>query len=191
MNDRYIIWILPGSDTIKNIDEALVCAYDDENANTTMSGIPVILMSKKTFGSLHKGMIDALGMGARALLYTSGYDAGRKSAPVVIRHWECNTLEEILSATIQQFARYGWLLLKDVKVSGDKNEITCIVDKSFESNGYEGLSQTNTCYFLEGFLCGYMEIVFNRQNMMCEEVSCQAKGNEVCQFVIKPKFWEE
>jgi len=104
-----------------------------------------------------------LGKGARALSHTSGYDAGRKSAPVVIRHWECNTLEEILSATIQQFARYGWLLLKDVKVSGDKNEITCIVDKSFESNGYKGLSQTNTCYFLEGFLYGYMEIVFNMQ----------------------------
>ncbi|NIA03249.1 MAG: hypothetical protein GWP12_01740 [Nitrospirae bacterium] len=43
-----------------------------------MSSIPVILMSKKTFGSLHKGMINTLKNGARALLYTSGYDAGRK-----------------------------------------------------------------------------------------------------------------
>jgi hypothetical protein len=75
-----------------------------------MSSIPVIQMSKKNFGSLHKGMIDALEKGARALLYTSGYD----------------------------------------------------VNKSFESNGCEGLS-----------------LVFNRQNMMCEEVSCQAQ------------FWEE
>jgi predicted hydrocarbon binding protein len=169
----------------------LVCAYDDEKACTTLGGIPVILMSKKTFGSLHKGMSDALGKGARALLYTSGYTAGKKSAPVVIRQWDCNSLEETLSATIQQFARYGWLLLKDIKVSEDENEITCIVDKSFESIGYKDLTQTNTCYFLEGFMCGYMEIVFNKQNMICEEVSCQAKGDKFCQFVIKPKFWKE
>ncbi|NIA03250.1 MAG: hypothetical protein GWP12_01745 [Nitrospirae bacterium] len=36
-----------------------------------------------------------------------------------------------------------------------------------------------------------MEIVFNKHDMICEEVSCQTKGNEFCQFVIKPKFWEE
>ncbi|MDF1557623.1 MAG: XylR N-terminal domain-containing protein [ANME-2 cluster archaeon] len=176
---------------IKSIDETLFIEFDDENANTTISGVPVIFMSKKTLGSLLKGMIGALGEGARPLLYLSGYIAGQKSAPVVIRHWECKNLDEKLSATIQQFARYGWLLLKDIKMSEDKKEITCLVEKSFESQAYYGKSDTSICYFLKGFLCGYMEIICNKENMICEEVTCQAKGDTVCQFVIKPKFWKE
>lgn len=176
---------------IKTIDETLLCEYDDKNANTTVSGVPVIFMSKKTLGSLLKGMIDALGMGARPVLYTSGYNAGKKSAPVVIKQWECRNLEETLSATIQQFARYGWLLLKDVRLSDDGDEIICTVEKCFEAKEHKGKSDTSICYFIEGFMCGYMEIVYNKENMICEEISCQAKGDDACKFIIKPKFWKE
>ncbi|MBW6518056.1 MAG: XylR N-terminal domain-containing protein [ANME-2 cluster archaeon] len=176
---------------IKSIDETLFIEFDDENANTTISDVPVMFMSKRTMSSLLKGMIGALGIGARPLLYTSGYNAGYKSAPVVMEHWDCKTLDETLSATIQQFARYGWLLLKEVTLSEDGNEITCKVEKSFESRGYNGKNDTSICNFLEGFLCGYMEIVFNKENMVCEETTCQAKGDPFCQFVIKHKFWKE
>ncbi len=176
---------------IKNIDETLFIEFDDENACTTISGVPVMFMSKKTMSSLCMGMIGALGKGARPLLYTSGYNAGCKSAPVVIKQWDCKNLDETLKATIQQFARYGWLLLKEVTLSEDGNEITCKVEKSFESLAYNGKSETSICYFLEGFICSYMEIVFNKENMVCEETTCQAQGDAFCQFVIKRKFWKE
>ncbi|KAF5413105.1 MAG: hypothetical protein C5S43_00805 [Candidatus Methanocomedens sp.] len=52
---------------IKNIDETLFIEFDDENANTTISGVPVMFISKKTMGSLIKGMIDTLGEGVRPL----------------------------------------------------------------------------------------------------------------------------
>ena len=177
--------------SIKAIDEALFIELDDDNANITISGVPVIVMSKSTFGSLHKGILDALGKGARPMFYTSGYDAGKNSAPVVIRQWECETTDEIISATTQQFARYGWLILRDIELSGNQREITCTVIKSVEAMTHTGKSDTPVCYFLEGFMCGYMEVVFNMEDMVCEEVSCQAMGNDVCRFVIKPKFWEE
>lgn len=176
---------------IKTIDEALSIKFDDDNADITISGVPVMVMSKETFGSLHKGVIDALGKGARPMFYTSGYNAGKKSAPVVIRQWECETTDEIISATIQQFTRYGWLLLNDIILSDDQREITCTVIKSVEAMTHTGKSDTPICYFLEGFMCGYMEVVFNKKDMVCEEVSCQAMGDDVCRFVIKPKFWEE
>lgn len=176
---------------IKSIDETLFIEFDDDNANTTISGVPAMFMSKKTMGSLIKGMIDALGEGVRPLLYTSGYNAGRKSAPVVIRQWDCKNLDETLNATTQQFARYGWLLLKDATLSEDGREISCMVEKSFESQAYNGKCGTSVCYFIEGFLCGYMEIVYNKENLVCEETTCQAKGDAACRFVIKPKFWEE
>ena len=71
--------------SIKTIDEALFIELDDDNANITISGVPVIVMSKESFGLLHKGVLDALGKCARPMLYTSGYNAGKNSAPVVIR----------------------------------------------------------------------------------------------------------
>ena len=176
---------------IKNIDDTLFIEFDDENACTTISGVPVMFISKTTMGSLIKGMIEALGEGVRPLLYTSGYKAGRKSAPVVISHWDCKNLEETLSATAQQFAHYGWLLLKDVKLSEDGREIICMVEKSFENQAYQGKSDHSNCYFLEGFLCGYMEVVYNKENLVCEETACSTSGDKACQFVIKPKFWNE
>ncbi len=177
--------------SIKAIDEALFIELDDDNANITISDVPVIVMSKSTFGSLHKGILDALGKGARPMFYTSGYDAGKNSALVVIRQWECETTDEIISATTQQFARYGWIILRDIELSGNQREITCTVIKSVEAMTHTGKSDTPVCYFLEGFMCGYMEVVFNMEDMVCEEVSCQAMGDDVCRFVIKPKFWEK
>ena len=43
--------------SIKTIDEALFIELDDDNANIAISGVPVIVMSKSTFGSLHKGVL--------------------------------------------------------------------------------------------------------------------------------------
>ena len=48
---------------MKTLEEALELEYDSANANVTVSGVPIILVSKSTIGVLHKELISVLGRG--------------------------------------------------------------------------------------------------------------------------------
>jgi predicted hydrocarbon binding protein len=176
---------------MKTLEEAMRLEYDDENANVTVSGIPVILMSKSTFGVLHKELLTVLGRSAEGVLYHAGYEAGRKGFKLVAQWWDFDTKnrEEIISAYAQQFARFGWLNLETVEVNDQKNEITITVKNSFETRKYGGQADRPVCHYIRGFLCGFAEVAFNMESLRCDEVKCQGIGDEICKFVLKPMFW--
>lgn len=172
---------------MKSIEEACILEFDDANASVNMSDVPIIMMSRQVFGALHKGMVATLGRGAKALLYTSGYNAGKRSVQAVVSAWDCKSPEEIIEATKKQYAHYGWFNLLNVSKAGD--ELIVKVTNSFEIPCYEGKATEPVCHFLEGFLCSYLEEVYSMEDLVGEEVRCQAMGAEICEFVLRPKFW--
>ncbi len=172
---------------MKSIDEACILEFDDTNASVNMSDIPIIMMSRQAFGALHKGMVTTLGRGAKALLYTSGYNAGKDSVAAVVSAWDCKSPEEIIEATKKQYAHYGWCNILEVSRTDDGLNVKVI--NSFEIPEYRGKAKEPVCHFLEGFLCSYLEIVYSMEGLVCEEVRCQAMGDDICEFVLKPKFW--
>lgn len=172
---------------MKTTEEACVLEFDDANTSVIMSGVPIIMMSRQAFGALHKGMVTTLGRGAKALLYTSGYNAGKVSLAAVVSAWDCKSTEEIIEATRKQYAHYGWFNLREVSREGDVLNVK--VTNSFEIPCYAGKATEPVCHFLEGFLCSYLEAVYSMENLVGEEVRCQAMGDEICEFVLRPKFW--
>ena len=174
---------------MKTLEEALKLEYDSANANVTVSGVPIILMSKSTFGVLHKELISVLGRNAEGVLYHAGYEAGKKGFKLMKQWWNFETREEIISAYAQQFSRFGWLNLENVEVNDQKNVVTIITKNSFEARKYGGQSDKPVCHYIRGFLCGFAETAFGMESMRCDEVRCQGRGDDVCEFVLTPMFW--
>jgi predicted hydrocarbon binding protein len=174
---------------MKTLEEAMKMEYDDANANVTVSGIPVILMSKSTFGTFHKELIAVLGRGAEGVLYHAGYEASKKGFKLMAQWWDFKNREEIISAYKQQFPRFGWLNLEKVEVNDQKKEVIVAVKNSFETRKYAGQAEKPVCHYVRGYLCGFAESAFGFEDLRCYEVKCQGRGDEVCEFILNPMFW--
>lgn len=176
---------------MRTLEEALKLEYDSANANVTVSGVPIILMSKSTFGVLHKELISVLGRGAEGVLYHAGYEGGRTGFKHIARWWDFDVKdrEEIISAYAQMLSRFGWLNLEDVEVDDQKTEVVITAKNCFETLKYAGHADKPVCHYIRGFLCGFVESAFGMESLRCDEVSCQGRGDEICKFVLKPMFW--
>jgi len=174
---------------MKLLDEAFRITFDDKNADVKVSDVPVILMSKKTFGMIHKELVSVLGRKGESLLYHAGYEAGRQGVATMKKWWDFRNKEEIIEAYKKQFPRFGWLCLDSIEEDMDKKEVKIITHNNFESRQYQKNSDDPVCYFIRGYLCGFVEVAFELEALRCDEVSCEAKGNDHCEFLMKPMFW--
>jgi predicted hydrocarbon binding protein len=174
---------------MKLLEEAFRLTFDDMTADVRVSEVPVILMSKKTFGMIHKELVSVLGRRGESLLYHAGYEAGRQGVATMKKWWDFRNKDEVIEAYKKQFSRFGWLYLDSIEEDADKNEIRIILHNNFESRQYQKKSDDPVCYFTRGYLCGFVEVAFGMEAMRCDEVSCEGRGDDHCEFLIKPMFW--
>lgn len=174
---------------MKSLEEVFKLTFDDENADLRVSGIPVILMSNKTFGMINKELVTILGRRGGSLLYHAGYEAGRHEVATMKKWWDFKDKEEMIEAYKKQFRRFGWLCLDSIEVDMDKKEVRIITRNNFESQPYQKSFDNPVCYFISGYLCGFAEVAFGMEALRCYEMRCEGKGNAHCEFRMKPMLW--
>ncbi len=163
--------------------------FDDSRANVTLAGVPIIFMSKSTFGVIHRELITSLGRGAESVLYHAGYEAGKRGFKLMKEWWDFKTKDEIIDAYKQQFPHFGWLNLEKLEIDDRKKEVIAVVKNSFEGRKYNGGSDKPVCHFIRGYLAGMCEAAFGTEALRCDEVKCEARGDDACEFIMKPMFW--
>jgi len=143
-----------------------------------------IIMRAVTFSDLQKRLEALLSnSAATVILVEVGRECGKRSAERIKeeRHIEGG---ELLSAVAQHKKEQAWGDVDFREINLEQKRGYIIVGNCFEAVKY-GHSNTPVCHFMKGFLVGALSVVFD-QDIMLDETSCLAKGDEHCEFHIKP-----
>jgi predicted hydrocarbon binding protein len=144
------------------------------------------------YKSLHEGLIKVMNTGAYTILYNMGYEFGSR---LYLRAVQANNVGQ--QAIVNLIKEHG-------EVSGWGTYQISLLDKirgllsghlkirSKNNIVYLSLGQTGetSCFFMRGFFAGGTSEMLKRK-LVCEELTCQCKGDEVCTFELKEAKVEE
>jgi predicted hydrocarbon binding protein len=138
------------------------------------------------YKSLHEGMVKVLNTGAFTILYNMGYEFGGR---LYKRATEINNVgKQSLVNIIKEHGEVsGWgtyqisILDKLRGLLGGHMKIRSKNNMVFLSLGQTGQA---SCFFMRGFFAGGTSAMLERP-LVCEELTCQCKGDEVCTFELK------
>jgi len=144
--------------------------------------VPAVIVSIETFVNLQKDAEKILGSdGASVLLYETGKKAGLRWINRFSKEWGLK--DKMFIEAVQNFyAELGWGKFRVEE--NNRNELVIRVENSFIARGY-GKSETAVCHFLRGYNAGLAEVIKGKE-IDAEEVRCIAKGDDCCEFVMKP-----
>ncbi len=144
-------------------------------------GVPAIILSAETFVNLQKDAEKILGIdGAAVLFYEAGKNAGMRWIDRFSKEWGLED-KKFIEAVANFYAELGWGKFNFEERS--ENELVVTIENSFIVRGY-GISEVAVCHFLRGYNAGIAEVL-KCKAIDAEETRCAAKGNEVCEFVMK------
>ncbi|MFQ5838752.1 MAG: V4R domain-containing protein [Thermoplasmata archaeon] len=173
---------------MKKEAEAIQLEFDAEKAEILVNGVPFLMLRKDVVGCMWKALSRTAGQGAAALLYQAGREAGLSNCDFLVDIWEPKDEEEFFTAMTRHFRSTGLFSLDHVKIDRTEGTATVRVTNNFETIPFEGSAETPVCHFLRGLLCGIMEKVLQEEDLICDEMKCQAKGDDRCEIVISQTF---
>ena len=149
------------------------------------AGIRTIILRAGTVIDLQKSVTAILGDEAAAILYEAGIRAGKGSTKVLLEEWTEQGMTFLRRwGEFYRSAGVGWFKLEDIQVDFRSQTGSLRIKQSFIAEEY-GPSDRSVCHFLCGFFVGVLEEVL-RAKLLCEEVTCLAKGDPDCTFRFEP-----
>ena len=95
----------------------------------------------------------------------------------------------LFSACIQAYQTAGFGQFKIVALEWPLGRIQISANHAFEAWMYQqkgDVPHTPICAYSAGVFVGFINILGNRQDVVCIEHTCQARGDEVCLFELLP-----
>ena len=140
----------------------------------------VVVFSDEDLAALKKALEETFFSGAYALLYFVGKGCGERSYRRLSQLY--SDRQALVDACISLKERERWGSFRCEIVEDGTGTIR--VENCFEARGC-GNSKEPACYFLKGYLEGFLSNVFQRQ-LKVTETSCFAKGDRECVFESRP-----
>lgn len=159
-----------------------------------------LVITSKTFGLLRNVLIEHLGFEkAKRFLLRFGRELGIEKAKEILTT-ERN-IEDFLKLALELHISFGHITNITVTGSALQKEDGFYFDDvhgvwygSFEvplQLNHFGQSSKCTCYILSGFASGILTTFYNEE-IFVKEVTCRARGDENCTFIVNSKeAWEE
>jgi predicted hydrocarbon binding protein len=138
------------------------------------------IMRLVTFTDFKKCLEETFGSGASVIFYEVGRGCGRRSCNRLLRKY--SDREKLLKALTRYKYNEKWGKIRfklDMKSGVGKILIT----ESFEAKQY-GQSTEPVCYFLRGYLKGFLTQTFKKP-LKVTEIACIAQGNKTCEFKVE------
>lgn len=141
------------------------------------------IMRLVTFTDFKKVLEDRFGQGANAIFYEVGRGCGQRSCSRLMQRFRSR--EELLNAlkAYKQDEKWGVI---DFDLDLESGVGTVTVYQSFEAKQY-GHSLTPVCYFLRGYLAGFLSQTFGKPLRVVER-SCIAQGRDRCVFAVEEEM---
>lgn len=137
---------------------------------------------------LWKSLFRTLGLGAHAILYRAGFDAGSNTFDFVVQTWQPPDDDSLVRAVQEHLRSAGVCDLRALKLERQKQQAIAIVQGSFESDQHGQNAPGPVCHFLRGLLGGVVNRLIEIPDAVCDELKCQARGDTECEFTVHRMF---
>ncbi len=146
------------------------------------------LLRRSQTGHLWSSLFQTLGRGASAILYQSGLEAGSSTYDFLKRIWNPQDRNQLVTALDEHFRTAGLFRQLSMSFDGEAPRVLTKVRGNFETLLYEDVTNQPVCHFLRGLICGFSQRFLRVSDLVCDEVACEARGDETCEFVVRPMF---
>ncbi|MHA1377242.1 MAG: V4R domain-containing protein [Candidatus Helarchaeota archaeon] len=173
--------LAPLSQDITNIKNDLEVSRDGE---LSLRGTRILLMPRGTLLNIVEAVEDITDKDTTTEIL---YHAGERMAMQF-----CNILSSryglkgvgMIRAYAQIISTRGWGLveLKDIDI--EKGTMRAVVKKSLIGSGRK-VETDPVDYIPAGVFAGIMEYI-TKMKLVCEEIKCVAKGDNYCEFIVRP-----
>lgn len=170
--------------SIQDIDAFWQLTLKPETADTRLSNLPVVIVSRATFHRFFRELRHALGADAERVFYQSGLEAGEAIIGLLTKWTGTEDPNELVDHLCDIDARCGWFAVDSLEVDPASRQARLRLKKTLETYGIEGREGVPTCHFLRGYLAGFFRSLFWSDTLECLETACRGKGDRFCEFVI-------
>ncbi|MFA5897105.1 MAG: response regulator [Thermoplasmata archaeon] len=133
-------------------------------------------------------LIRTLGPGASAVLYQAGVMAGTDVFDFIHKNWSPSDEREFVQMLREHLRAAGLCTLLEFTIDRPSHGLAAEVKDNFEAVQSERGSDRPICHFLRGLLSGLASRILEVPDLVCDERSCQARGEKACTFRVHPMF---
>lgn len=145
----------------------------------------VIVVVLKCFIEMLQGVKACFGSSGEVFLWYLAREIGSSTAKLLDAKLEGLSAEERVRAHLAFLSSAGWGVFELKRVDLTKGLIEVRARNAFEVRHRKGSSKTPQCLFMKGYLAGMMSAHLSVKGVRAEEVSCEARGDEVCSFTCR------
>jgi len=156
--------------------------YDSEKGALNYKGVRYLLIRPETLAAIQKGVEEACGEEGNGKIFRGGFEGGYLSAK---KFKEINKFSnrEILDFMIKMGNEIGWGSFKLELFDPPTKKISIAVENSPFAENYSK-STVGVCHLIRGVVSGMASVIFGH-DCIASEVSCRAKGDDKCLFVVQ------
>lgn len=156
--------------------------YDATKGELNYKGVRYLLIRPETLVGMQKGIEDACGEGGNEKIFRGGFEGGYLSAKKFKEIHKFSN-REILDFMINMGNEIGWGSFKLELFDPPAKKIRIAVENSPFAENYSK-SSMGVCHLIRGVVSGMASVIFG-QECIASEVSCRAKGDDKCLFVVQ------
>ncbi|NVM03339.1 MAG: hypothetical protein HWN67_13445 [Candidatus Helarchaeota archaeon] len=173
--------LAPISQDIMSIKRDLEITREGE---LILRGTRILLMPRGTLINIVEAVEDITNREtAKEILYHAGEKMAMQFCNILSSKYNLQGIA-ILRAYAQIISTRGWGLVEIQDIDTEKGMMRALVKRSLiGSRKY--MEPESQDYIPAGVFAGIMEYI-TKMKLSCEEIKCIAKGDNVCEFVVKP-----
>jgi len=173
-----------GVHPIKPIEEFWKLTTKPETADTRLSDLPIVIISRPTLQKFFRELREAIGPDVDRLLYRCGIETGQGFVATMVEWTGSKDPMDIVEGLGDIYALCGWFATESMQVDPVTHQARIRLSRSLETYGIEGRFDAPACHFLRGYFAGFFRSLFWSDEVECQETSCRGKGDKVCEFVV-------
>jgi len=159
----------------------------DPNAGVLrLSGVPCVIVRPEAIVNIQRQLEVTIGGSSKGILYLSGERSaqdGMNPLESIVPTGSPLTLANARRIT-DASALLGWGRVEISLFDPERGRLLLTVKNSPLARAY-GSSKKPVCHFLSGWIGGLGRTLLERE-VLCEETSCAAQGQDHCEFELRP-----
>jgi predicted hydrocarbon binding protein len=166
---------------------SLMQGIKTEDGVLSIGSTRTILFSSKAFVFLAKSIYRHAPQAVKFLFYDAGYRTGEEFVSTLAQ--ASDDKEELMQYAVEFFKQAGYGNFELAEFDLGRPYVRIVGTNLFEASLADeiGIFRTprTVDHYSRGMFAGFFSQLLGIE-VVCEEMSCQAKGDEVCTFVVMP-----
>jgi predicted hydrocarbon binding protein len=161
-------------------------AADPNSGVLRLSGVPCVMIRPEAIVNIQRQLELTIGGSSKGILYLSGERSAQEGMNPLEALVSTHTPQTLANARriMESSALLGWGRAEISLFEPEQGRLLLTVSNSPIARAY-GSSKKPVCHFLSGWIAGLGRTLLER-DVLCEETSCAAQGNDRCEFELRP-----